>query len=51
MKEYVFTGTWSWGCYADSEDEAWEKFNECEVDEIDINFDFPEVEEIGEDEE
>lgn len=46
MKEYVFTGTWSFSCYAESEEEARKKYNDCGVDEIDIDFSFPEVEEI-----
>lgn len=49
MKKYVFTGTWSYSCYANFENEAWDKLNEC--DEIDCNFYDVEVEEIEEDEE
>lgn len=51
MKEYVFTGIWSYSCYANSEDEAWQKFNDCYLEDIYCNFDNVEVEEIGEDEE
>lgn len=51
MKEYVFTGIWVYSCYANSKDEAWDKFNDCCIEEIDCDFDNIEVEEIGEDEE
>lgn len=51
MKEYVFTGIWSYSCYANSEDEAWDKFDTCALDEIDCDFYNIEVKEIGEDEE
>ena len=48
MKEYVFTGIWSYSCYANSEDEAFEKFNDCYPEDIYCNFDNIEVEEIEE---
>ena len=51
MKEYIFTGIWSYACYANSKDEAWDKFNECGLDEICCYTENVEVEEIGEDEE
>lgn len=51
MKSYVFTGIWSFSCYADSKEEAWEKFNDCDLSEICIYTDGAEAEEIGEDEE
>lgn len=50
MKEYVFTGIWSWACYADSGEEAWKQFNECYLDEIDCNFYNVNVEEIEDNE-
>lgn len=51
MKEYVFTGTWSYICYANSRTEAIEKFSNSSIDEVDHHFDFHNIEEIGEDEE
>ena len=48
MKDYVFTGTWIFPCYANSEEEAWKKFNDCDVDEILIYTDNVKVEEIEE---
>ena len=51
MKEYVFTGIWSYSCYADSENEAWKKFDDCYLEDICCDFYTVGVEEIGEDEE
>ena len=37
-KYYTFSGTWSWGCYAESKEEAIEKFNdEAYIEEFDIS--------------
>ena len=46
MKEYVFTGTWSYACYANSKEEAWQKFDDCYLEDIHCNFNNVEVEEI-----
>ena len=51
MKEYVFTGIWSYSCYAESEEEAWEKLDDCYLEDICCNFHNVNVEEIGENEE
>lgn len=43
QKYYSFSGTWSWGCYANSKEEAIAKFNdEAYIEELDIS-DYEEV--------
>ena len=44
MKEYIFTGTCTFSILAESEEEAWEKFNDSRLD--DVDFDYPEIKEI-----
>lgn len=51
MKEYVFTGTWSYTCYANSKTEAIKKFSNSSVNEVDHHFDFHDIKEIEEEDE
>ena len=41
---YTFSGVWSWGCYATSEEEARRMFDDADVSIIDIDCDHIEVE-------
>lgn len=46
MKEYIFTGTWSYTCCANSKVEAIKKFSNSSIDEVDHQFDFHNIKEI-----
>lgn len=37
LKHYGFSGTWYWGCWAESVDEAIDQFNEAFTDEYGFN--------------
>lgn len=42
---YTFSGTWSWGCWATSEEDARRQFDDDAYPEtLDIDYDHPEVE-------
>jgi S-formylglutathione hydrolase FrmB len=44
-KYYSFSGSWSWGCWATSYDEALQRFeDEAYPEMLDIDYDHPEVE-------
>ena len=43
-KYYTFSGSWSWGCWATSEEEARNKFNDTDFDELDIECDHVKIE-------
>lgn len=36
-KYYTFSGSWSWGCWATNEEEARNKFDDTDLDELDID--------------
>ena len=36
-KYYTFSGSWSWGCWATNEEEAHNKFDDTDLDELDID--------------
>ena len=38
QKYYTFIGTWSWGCWAANEKEAWDKFDDSYIEDIDIDY-------------
>lgn len=38
QKYYTFSGTWSWGCWATSEKEAWDKFNDSYIEDFDLDY-------------
>lgn len=44
-KYYIFSGSWSWGCWAFNEEEARKQFDEVYSEELDIDWDHIEVEE------
>lgn len=41
---YTFSGVWSWGCWATSEEEARRMFDEADISIIDIDCDHIEIE-------
>ena len=43
-KYYVFSGVWSWGCWATDADEARDKFDDADLDDFDIDFSHVEME-------
>lgn len=43
-KYYTFSGTWSWGCWATNEDEAWDKFRDSDIEDFDIDYGHAQVE-------
>ena len=44
QKCYTFSGTWAWSCWAANEDEAWTKFNESYIEDLDIDYGHAQVE-------
>ena len=38
QKYYTFSGTWSWGCWAANEKEAWDKLMDSYIEDIDIDY-------------
>ena len=46
-KYYLFSGCWSWGCWAKDEKEAHMLFNDAYYDEIDMDFDHFQMEIIN----
>lgn len=44
QKYYTFIGTWSWGCWAANEKEAWDKFDDSYIEDIDIDYESTRIE-------
>ena len=44
QKYYTFIGTWSWGCWAANEKEAWDKFDDSYIEDIDIDYESTQIE-------
>lgn len=41
---YTFSGSWSWGCWATNEKEAWDKFDDSYIEDIDIDYESTQIE-------
>lgn len=46
MKTYIFSGVWTYTCEARSREEAEEMFNDAEISEFQIDFDFCNVDKL-----
>lgn len=44
QKYYTFIGTWSLGCWAANEKEAWDKFDDSYIEDIDIDYESTQIE-------
>jgi len=44
QKYYTFSGTWSWGCWATSNKEAWDKFWDSDLEDFDLDYGHAQVE-------